>query len=672
MAFNPIKSVDSNIFSNDQKKIMSEIKQTISYCRMLLTEIRKSNSDNEYKKKLIMEHMYIIYYCFKCIGIVKLTSNLDVNLADKEIEDYLDDFYSNIENLKLFENLKKKAKENKNKDEIYFYDNMIDKFINNKGLEIKKEIKKIQNEIYKNLENEENVKIPDKIQKYLQKVCDISGSINKDKKTIAMNRKLYYFFQKKIKDPNIRKEIENLYFSKSDKCLGLLEKLILLRSDYANKNGYKTYFDFVKRKESFNSEEIKNLMDDLIIKIDNRSKKETKRISRKLLEDKYKKKVEIHDFIYYHEEMCSDCFFSLNETIEILFDLVKKYFHIEFKKYNYQRQLWNNKIQTYQAFNSHNELLGYVYFDMSYNENKKVSSPMCIHMCHYYTDLNNDKYDTKVVIIGNYNDNEKCVTHADIVSLFKELGNAIQFLFYKTTTGNMNYRDDFYLLTSKIMEYIAWEKNTLMKLCHNDKELVDHLLFTRFIDFGNSIKLRCINAYFDHIIHNKPDLIKELKKSGRCSGEILKYIYQETYKNIFSSQKDFFNININLMHPVVILQEINGSETSIYENIIVEILSYSIFNLIKTKEGKKYTKILSKAGSGDFKELLNKFISTLGDNYSLYLQELIGYDEIDTELNMKIKNENSTHNSTDTGNFFDDKTGDQENIIMIDRKLELC
>ena len=137
------------------------------------------------------------------------------------------------------------------------------------------------------------------------------------------------------------------------------------------------------------------------------------------------------------------------------------------------------------------------------------------------------------------------------------------------------------------------------------------------------------------------------------------------------------------MHPVVILNEINGTEASVYENIIIEILSFSVFNLIKGNEGKKYIKILSKAGSTEFKDSLNKFINKLGDNYTLYLQELIGYDEIDTELNMKIKNNNSNNSSNnsrncspindtnDTENFFDDKTEDQENEFFIDRKIEL-
>jgi hypothetical protein len=674
MSFTPIKTIKNNIFSHDEKKISMEVKQVMGYCKSLLRDVKqeaKNFKQIEYIKKLIMEHMYIIYYCFKCVGIVKLTSNLNIDIYDKEIEDYLENFYNDSDICSIFEILKKKAKEEKNNDEIYFYENMIDKFSKNKkNPELLKEIKKIQNEIYNKLENDEQIKIPNKLKKHIY----YENNENNDKDVINMNRHVYYDLQRKTEESNIRKEIENLYFSKSEKCLGLLEKLSLLRSDYSNKNGFKTYFNYTKRREKYDSIEIKNLIDDLIIKIDNRAKKETRRIYKKIPNNSNnKKKVDFHDFIYYYELMCSECFFSLKETIEIMIEVVRKFFYIELKRQDSKDFLWDKNIQTYQAFDSENKFLGNIFFDMSFNENKKIMAPICIHICHYYVDLNGEKYNTNVAILGNYHDKtrEKCIKHADIISLFREMGNAIQFLLYKTMTGNMNYRDDFYLLTSKIMEYIAWEKSTLIKICHNDKELVEHLLFTRFIDFGNSIKLRCVNAYFDHIIHNSEELIKDLKNYGKCSGEIFKNLYKQIYKNIFSSQKDIYNINIDSIHPIVVLQEINGSETSLYENIIVEILSYSVFNLIKLKEGKKYTKILSRAGSDKFKDSLNKFVKKIGDNYTLYLQELIGYNEIDTELNMQIKNVNSVNNSTDTGNYFDDRTLDQEDIIIIDRKLEL-
>lgn len=671
MSFVPIKSLCNNLFSNDEKKIKNEVNQTISYCKMLLGEIKKTKSENDVTK-LLIEHIYIIYHCFKIMGIVKLTSGLNsqfLNDIDIQIEKYLDDFFNNKDNLALFEKIKNKTKEKEkieknddNKDLIYFCENMIDKFNNNlKNNDLQKEIKKITNVIYENLDKEEKIKVPLKLKKYFD-----------NQEYYLLNRENYYAIQKKIQNPNIRKEIENLYFTKTDKCFGLLEKLSALRYDLANKLNFSTYHEYAKRRDTYNADEIKSLIGDLILKIDERSNKEVKRIQKKLANDKYKKKVEFSDFIYYYEQMSSKAFFTFKECLNILFKYIKKYFNIVFKEVENKESLWNKKIKKYEAF-CDNKKLGYLYLDAEYNPEKKVTSPICIHMCHNYIDIDENKYDKKIAVICSYDIIDKCISHSDIITLFKEFGNALQFLLYETKTGNMIFRDDFYLITSKIMEYICWEKEFLVDLCNNNNELIEHILFTRFINFGNSIKLRCVNAYFDHIVHNSQELIKDLKKMGTYGGDVFKSLYKQIYKNVFASQKDNFMIDIEKIHPIVIMQEINGTETSVYENIVVEILSYSVFSVIKSGDKAKYTSIIEKAGTNKFKLLLKKFISKIGDNYNLYLQELIGYNEIDTELNMKIKHNNSTHNSTDgeTNYFYDGENIDQENVIVIDRKLEL-
>ena len=210
MSFIPIKSTSINIFSGNEKKITEEVIQTISYCKMLVSEAKKTDS-YKYIRQTILEHMYIIYYCFKCVGIVKLTSNLNINHIDQQIEKYLDDFYSNRDILNMFDMLRKKAIEEKNKNEIYFFDNMLDKCFNNqKHPELKKEIKKISNEIFKILENEEIVNIPPKLKKYFPKAVPVGNlpkavpvskneSVDLPKTTYLMNRKNYYMLQKKNK-----------------------------------------------------------------------------------------------------------------------------------------------------------------------------------------------------------------------------------------------------------------------------------------------------------------------------------------------------------------------------------------------------------------------------------------------------------------------------------------
>ena len=63
-----------------------------------------------------------------------------------------------------------------------------------------KEIKKITNIITEILEKEEKIKVPLKLKKYFdnQEYC-------------LLNREKYYSIQKKITNPNIRKDIEILY-----------------------------------------------------------------------------------------------------------------------------------------------------------------------------------------------------------------------------------------------------------------------------------------------------------------------------------------------------------------------------------------------------------------------------------------------------------------------------
>jgi hypothetical protein len=246
----------------------------------------------------------------------------------------------------------------------------------------------------------------------------------------------------------------------------------------------------------------------------------------------------------------------------------------------------------------------------------------------------------------------------------------------------MFHSDEFATLLPQIMEYIAWEKETINEICKGlDETVPDHILFTRYIDFANSIKLRCVNAFFDHIIHNSSDVIEmindSIKKNGKA-GNILLSLYKKIYSDIMSAQRDILNLNINGINSTLLYQEINGSEGMLYGNILTEILSYGVFSLIRSGRDKRnhknsgnyFIKNVLNSNPIKLKKTLYKFISKLGeDSYDLYLQKLIGYNEIDTDVNMKqiLLDNNSNHFAEETNEPSSDE--DLEEVIHMERRL---
>src|SRR3989344_2065300 len=662
------KNINENIFSGNKKKIQFGMEQVIDNCKMLSGEIKniKLSENPKYIKSIVLDHMYIIFYCMRCIGILKMTSKLKIiDTINDQIEQYMENFFSSKNTKMAFTYLYNKTK---NENELIFYTKMIEKCCKSESTNLQQKIRNITKNISSKLIRMETeyYNISSDIKPYIN-----HSNTNSDK--IELNRKNYYYLQRKISDPKLRQLLETIYLSKSDSCADLLETLIVARYDFAVDQKFQTYFQFINNKKGFNSQEINNLINDLIAKIDARANRETKRIYDKLISDNHQKKVEMHDFIYYYDMLASQFTFSLEHVLKTAFGVIQKYFEISFKQIQTPFQLWSNNIDTYEVYNHHNELVGYLYLDLIHNDGKCMSSPLCIHMCHAYTDLNDNIYNTQVCIIAGYeNRYDKFLKHIDVISLFKELGTSIHFLMQHTNTGHLIYNDEFYMITSKMMEYLFGEKETLLELCddcENKENVIEHILFTRYIDYAYSIKWKCINTYFDYLIHNSVELVSEIKKYGQFNGEIVKSLYTQIFKNIMRSQKNILDLSKVYIPHIVILQEINGTEAVVYENILVEILSYSVYTSIKHNKGRKYIKILTKGNTCNFKLLLNKFIKSIEDNYNIYLNEIIGYNEIDTALNIKIKKQNLSNmlTSDSCANYFEDFSSNKESAIIIDR-----
>ena len=648
-------------FYEDSIYVYNSTETVINNCKKLEQEILSEKFDNLISDALF-EWLYCINLLYKSVGLAKLI-NCTQNLShvDETIEKYKVSFFNNENISKILSSLNIPNE----KDNI---EKILRNFSNNKLSNLPNKIKKITKEIRKKLDINSILITTNEMKKYVNNLPD----------NLILTRQSYYYLQRKIQDTNTRNEIEKSFFQKSNNCLDLIAELISERSKYAISLGHNTFFELTQKKIHGNSNDIKSLINDLVIKIESRSRKEIDRVYRELKKDGYNKKVDLYDIIYYYEKLRTRHLFVPNKVIQILCEMVNEYFGLIMKKVVYDYELWSSNIDTY-----HIEGLGFIHFDLQKQSNKKITSPVSIHLCQQYLDKNNILHPTRIALIGGYADmNTKCITYSDIIYLFREIGYSIQLMSYQTQRGIMFHSDEFATLLPQIMEYIAWEKETINEICKGLDEIVpDHILFTRYIDFANSIKLRCVNAFFDHIIHNSSDVIEiindSIKKNGNA-GKVLLSIYKKIYSDIMSAQSDILNLNINGINPTLLYQEINGSEGMLYGNILTEILSYGVFSLIRSGRDKKnyknsgnyFIKNVLNSDLGKLKKTLYKFISNLReDSYDLYLQKLIGYNEIDTDVNMKQKllDNNSNHFAEETNEPSSDE--DLEEVIHMERRL---
>lgn len=631
------KIISEYIFNEDSKEDPLNItKKIINHCKSLEKNL---NIDK------LFELLCMIDTFYKSIGLMKIVKkNKKYDECDTELEKYIDQLFSNK---KIFKKIKEINKVNST--------NLVNM--------IYRQFYEAKNEELNNIQNNMN-----KLKKTIIQKLESPYYITINNQKILLTRESFISLQKKILNANIRRTVEESNYSKSKNVLNDFAELILLRHEYANKLGYNSYFEYTEQKASL--EKIKNLVDDLTNKIEERSRKEIERIHRELLKDSFNKKVDNSDVIYYYEKLKSVHTFRPVDVLRILIELSGNYFGITFSPFSYKEKLWSKKVMTCKV-SFQNKELGFVHFDMYSCKDKLINVPFCIKISNSPIRL--------CLTAGYTNINDKCMTYNDVILLFKEFGTVIQMITHDKNELIVK-NDEFDILMSQIMEYIAWEKDTVDKICTGlDKSISDHIIFTRYINFAHSIKLRCVNSIFDHILHNSDKLINILKECYENKerkdkiGEILLIYYKNIYSEIMKSQQDILNINTMGINPAIIYQEISGNEGKIYSNILTEILSFAVFTLIKNNKGIDFiTNVMSKE-SFKIRENLHVFISQLNeDSYDLYLREIIGYSEIDTEMNMKHKKNYKKDNQIITdasANYFIDNSENEQSdddIIHLD------
>lgn len=664
-----------DIINIPESEIVTHIDAFIKSSLKIKDGIIKSNKIESCMLALLRDtYSFNIFHSY--CGLMQIISNNKKiwEKVDEILSNYSGNFFKDINLYHKIVSMKNYYEKDKSdvididkKDFVLFLNKFMNKFhIKNNVKGLDRSINVVENRIRDSLHSNPIVKISTK---YLSKI-PIDSEVIDNKINVSLSYENYCTLIDLIDNIEIRHQIEKVYMSKTRKIAADFAKIIELRHLYADANKFNTYFQYINRGKFDSSDTIKDLITELNNKINSKAVTEIDKIYKYFnRQENSPKLISLSDVIKYNRIHKNVTKFEPEHVIKIIFYYFDKYFNINVKLM--KTPVWRNDVKVYLCSDKFtNKILGKLYIDIYNNSNKIIDSPLFIKLSDKMKIDDNIISTGEMSVIANYN-NYPCMSYNDIIMLFREFGYVLQNLSYESKVGLLNYDDEFNNFVPQIMEYIAWDRHTIELITNstNDTVIVDHIEMGRYIDMCISLKIRCINAKFDHMIHNSEPLlkiIKDISKNKEQVDEIIIKIYTDIFKEIMEPLANLLNINITDIDPLTIVQEIGESKGVLYSNLMNEIFAYSAFYIIKNNNKADFRKNVMENSLEPYRNLVRNFIETLNQNaFNLYVKDVLKIINISTIIDDCI---------TEDTNYFDDKESDDESdidqIIQFDKKIE--
>uniref|UniRef100_A0A6C0DZF4 Uncharacterized protein n=1 Tax=viral metagenome TaxID=1070528 RepID=A0A6C0DZF4_9ZZZZ len=650
------------LVTKDFTKLKESINIYINSSLVLRKEIRTDNNPQSCMVKLLRDSLMCNLF-LRFIGYKLLTAEnydewdgLDARL-NKYISKYFNDSKFNAKLFQLYE-----FYNNKNNEYSMYLSKMITKCNNTiENSDTLKMIKIHETKITNILSSYKTITID---RQCFDKSLVIKSETD-DNKKIKLNYANYINLIGTCNDIKTRQYIENIMFSLSESAMIDFSKLILCRKLLANEAKYPTYFHYIRKNMTSNDDHIKELISGI-----------NKHIDKKLviLLDKINRpnnvKLTNCDIYKHIKDNKNTDTFELSSVIISLIKILEQYFSIQ------MRQIKNiaNKYEMYEIY-IHNKLMGRLFLDIAFNINKKLVNPLAMLMTESLEININNKNNNPVpemMIIGNY---KPSITYNEIMILFKEFGNIVSNICYKSKVGLLNYDEEYTNFFPLLFEYIVYDTNTIKMIISNDKKynniknisvMINHILLSRDIEICYGLKIRCINAKFDHLLHNSLSLLNIITKAIETKGHAKEEILQ-TYKNIYtefmSPLSKYFQTEIECIDPQVLMQQISGYQGQCYAKLMNEILAFGCYWLIINNKKKNIVDLLIHDGITPINIIIKKIL-TLDNNdesidhyFNLFITEVIKSNVADDTV-------------TDTAQYFEDIYGDDDSADVIEiRKI---
>ncbi len=377
------------------------------------------------------------------------------------------------------------------------------------GLELddekQKKIKKIQDELSDMaIEFEHNINahedyilITEEESKGLPEDYKEERKTREGKYKIDLSYPSYIPFMKYAENDELRKDLSIKFRNiAADKNLAILKKILIKRKELASILGYSSYAAYqTEVRMAKGPEHVWKFEEKLKEKV----KKKALRDKKELLEIKNANSSKSSDTIYswqgayYTEKLLKEkyevdhekikTYFSLDNVLEGLFDIVEKLYGIQIEEIKKEKSVWHKDVRQFVIRESHQDIAGF-YLDL-FPRKGKFHHAACFDMIPGKA-TSNDYQHPVSALVCNFptpgQNQPSLLPHGDVETLFHEFGHLMHQLLTRAelaTQSGTSVSRDFVEMPSQIFEHWAWHPEALSLFARHyltDEMLPDELI----------------------------------------------------------------------------------------------------------------------------------------------------------------------------------------------------
>lgn len=471
-------------------------------------------------------------------------------------------------------------------------------------LKVKNEISNFENNMVTYIAKLENDKLELNTKDTNGIPANILNSFEKynDGYKIKMNKNNYNLCMKYIINSDTRKKIESYYSNRHNNLVDDICKYAVLKDKHAKLLSYKSSSDYKSAIQmTKNSDNIKRFLTELLIKLDNRYKKEIDTIQKIAKKFGHNGQLTSWDMSYYINKWKQEYgindqiikqYFEINATIDKIFKIYESLFDIKFSKLK-NVKTWHKNVVAYKITKS-NDLLGYLYLDL-FSRDGKYKQTRCFSLQSGCQNI------PVMALVSSLEIKEDATLlyFQDVVSIFHEISHVIHHLFSKSkyiVFSGINVEYDFIETPAQMLDLLCWEPIIIKRLSAHYKtkeslsdQIVNKIMKLKNIDLGVFYKKNILIALFDQMVHSNNNFIQsceEFLKNGQSYQlkSLLFNIYKQLHNEImiYSNNPENNNYHIQLNDDLVLPYEwINfliNIDSQYYCSIWSRILSSDMYN----------------------------------------------------------------------------------------------